>query len=137
MNITEIRCHRLTAPLHTPFVTALRRTEHLETTVVEVVDDDGLQRVRRGAAGLAGHRRVAGRGRGLPERAAGRRRPRPRRSTTSTTWRASSRDAVVGNFGAKAAMDVALHDLAARRAGVTLAAFLGARDRRAAGRRPT
>ena len=42
MSITEIRCHRLTAPLHTPFVTALRRTEHLETTVVEVVDDDGM-----------------------------------------------------------------------------------------------
>ena len=41
MSITEIRCHRLTAPLHTPFVTALRRTDHLETTVVEVVDDDG------------------------------------------------------------------------------------------------
>jgi len=34
-------------------------------------------------------------------------------------------DAVVGNFGAKAAMDVALHDLAARRAGVSLTAFLG------------
>ena len=29
-------------------------------------------------------------------------------------------DAVVGNFGAKAAMDVALHDLAARRAGLSL-----------------
>ena len=54
MKIAEIRCHRLTAPLHTPFVTALRRTEHLETTVVEVVADDGTPRVRRGAAGLAG-----------------------------------------------------------------------------------
>ena len=34
-------------------------------------------------------------------------------------------DAVVGNFGDKAAMDVALHDLASRRAGVSLTAFLG------------
>ena len=41
MTITDIRCHRLTAPLHTPFVTALRRTDDLETTVVEVVDDEG------------------------------------------------------------------------------------------------
>ena len=41
MKIAEIRCHPLATPLHTPFVTALRRTEHLETTVVEVVGNDG------------------------------------------------------------------------------------------------
>ena len=37
MSITEIRCHRLTAQLHTPFVTALRLAAPVERTVVEVV----------------------------------------------------------------------------------------------------
>jgi L-alanine-DL-glutamate epimerase-like enolase superfamily enzyme len=34
-------------------------------------------------------------------------------------------NAAAGNFGAKAAVDVALHDLAARRLGISLQAFLG------------
>ena len=124
MSITEIRCHRLTAPLHTPFVTALRRTEHLETTVVEVVDDDGVsgygeapqvwrvtgESLAGAEACLSGPLADVVRGRSvddLPDLAA------------------ELLDAVVGNFGAKAAMDVALHDLASRRAGVSLTAFLG------------
>ena len=124
MSITEIRCHRLTAPLHTPFVTALRRTEHLETTVVEVVDDDGVsgygeapQVWRVTGESLAGAEAcVSGpladvvRGRSVDD---------------LPDLSAELLDAVVGNFGAKAAMDVALHDLAARRAGVSLTAFLG------------
>jgi o-succinylbenzoate synthase len=124
MSITEIRCHRLTAPLHTPFVTALRRTEHLETTVVEVVDDDGVsgygeapqvwrvtgESLAGAEACLSGPLADVVRGRSpddLPDLGA------------------ALHDAVVGNFGAKAAMDVALHDLAARQAGVSLAALLG------------
>jgi o-succinylbenzoate synthase len=124
MSITEIRCHRLTAPLHTPFVTALRRTEHLETTVVEVVDDDGVsgygeapqvwrvtgESLAGAEACLSGPLADVVRGRSPDD---------------LRDLGAALLDAVVGNFGAKAAMDVALHDLAARQAGVSLAAFLG------------
>ena len=124
MSITEIRCHRLTAPLHTPFVTALRRTEHLETTVVEVVDDDGVsgygeapqvwrvtgESLAGAEACLSGPLADVVRGRSVDD---------------LSDLGAELLDAVVGNFGAKAAMDVALHDLAARRAGVSLTAFLG------------
>jgi L-Ala-D/L-Glu epimerase len=124
MSITEIRCHRLTAPLHTPFVTALRRTEHLETTVVEVVDDDGVsgygeapqvwrvtgESLAGAEACLSGPLADVVRGRSVDDL--------PDLSVELL-------GAVVGNSGAKAAMDVALHDLASRRAGVSLTAFLG------------
>ncbi len=123
MSITEVRCHRLTARLHTPFVTALRRTELLETTVVEVVDDEG----RRGYGEAPQVWRVTGeslegaqacltgpladvvRGRELED------------LDSLGELAREIQDVVVGNFGAKAAMDVALHDLLARRQGVTLA----------------
>ena len=124
MTISEIRCHRLTVPLHTPFVTALRRTEHLETTVVEVVDGDGVrgygeapqvwrvtgESLAGAEACLSGPLADVVRGRSVDDL--------PDLSRLLA-------DAVVGNFGAKAAMDVALHDLAARRAGVSLTSFLG------------
>jgi L-alanine-DL-glutamate epimerase-like enolase superfamily enzyme len=125
MKISAIRCHRLTAPLHTPFVTALRRTEHLETTVVEVVGDDGTQgygeapqvwrvtgeSLAGAEACLSGPLADVVRGRDIDD---------------LQDLSREIGDAVVGNFGAKAAMDVALHDLAARRAGRTLAQLLGA-----------
>jgi o-succinylbenzoate synthase len=124
MSITEIRCHRLTAPLHTPFVTALRRTELLETTVVEVLGDDGVsgygeapqvwrvtgESLAGAEACLSGPLADVVRGRSVDD---------------LPDLSAELLDAVVGNFGAKAAMDVALHDLASRRAGVSLTAFLG------------
>jgi L-alanine-DL-glutamate epimerase-like enolase superfamily enzyme len=127
MKISEIRCHRLTAPLHTPFVTALRRTEHLETTVVEVVGDDGSrgygeapqvwrvtgESLAGAEACLSGPLADVVRGRDLDDLG---------------DLSREIGDAVVGNFGAKAAMDVALHDLAARRVGQTLAHFLGAAE---------
>jgi L-Ala-D/L-Glu epimerase len=124
MSITEIRCHRLTAPLHTPFVTALRRTEHLETTVVEVVDDDGLsgygeapQVWRVTGESLAGAEAcLSG---PLADVVCG------RSVDDLPDLSVELLGAVVGNSGAKAAMDVALHDLASRRAGVSLTAFLG------------
>lgn len=124
MTITDIRCHRLTAPLHTPFVTALRRTDDLETTVVEVVDDEG----RRGYGEAPQVWRITGeslagadaclsgpladvvRGRSLDD---------------LETLADELAEAVVGNTGAKAAMEIALHDLAAQRAGVSLVTFLG------------
>ena len=39
--ITEVRCHPVSAPLHTPFVTALRRATTSESLLVEVLHDDG------------------------------------------------------------------------------------------------
>lgn len=124
MSIVEVRTHPMTVPLRAPFVTALRRTTDLETTVVEVVDADGVcgfgeapqvwrvtgESLEGSRACLAGPLRdvVLGRDPGdLVELCR------------------SVQTAVVGNFGAKAALDVALHDLAARRAGRSLPRFLG------------
>ena len=41
MTIEDVRTHRVRAPLHTPFVTALRRATSVETLIVEIVDGDG------------------------------------------------------------------------------------------------
>jgi L-alanine-DL-glutamate epimerase-like enolase superfamily enzyme len=124
MSITEVRCHRLTAGLHTPFVTALRRTSVLETMVVELVDDSG----RRGFGEAPQVWRVTGESlagaeaciRGpLADAVLG------RSADDLVDLARAVADAVVGNHGAKSAVDVALHDLAARRAGVSLPRFLG------------
>lgn len=124
MTITEVRCHRLEVPLHTPFVTALRRTTTLTTTVVELVDADGL----RGFGEAPQVWRVTGESlTGAEACLAG---PladvvRGRNPDDLVPLLQQVADAVVGNQGAKAAMDVALHDLAARRAGLSLPRYLG------------
>ena len=134
--IIEIRCHRLTAPLHTPFVTALRRATDLETTVVELIDDEG----RRGFGEAPQVWRVTGESLAGAEACLS--------GPLADVVRGRSTDdlddlgrelaaAVVGNFGAKAAIDVALHDLAAKRAGVSLPVFLGAPSGPGALRVPT
>ena len=41
MTIADVRTHRISAPLHTPFVTALRRATTVDTLVVEIVDTTG------------------------------------------------------------------------------------------------
>lgn len=124
MTITDVRCTRLTVPLHTPFVTALRSTSVIETLIVELRSADGLhgfgeapQAWRVTGESLAGAEAcVLG-----PLRD-----ELLHRSTDDLqdVLRATSL-AVVGNFAAKAAVDVALHDLAARRAGRSLPCFLG------------
>jgi len=126
--IQAVRCHRLTAPLHTPFVTALRRTAQLETTVVEVVDGDGVcgygeapQVWRVTGESLAGAEACLSDP--LAEVVVGRTVTDP---DDLAVLGPELEDAVVGNFGAKAAMDVALHDLAARQVGVPLPRLLGA-----------
>lgn len=124
MSISEVRCHRLTVPLRAPFVTALRRTTELETTVVEVIDTDGVrgfgeapQVWRVTGESLAGaHACLSG---PLRDVVLG----RDPGDLVDIARQVAS--AVVGNFGSKAAMDVALHDLAARRAGLSLPRFLG------------
>lgn len=124
MTITEVHCTRVTAPLHTPFVTALRSTRHVETLVVELVDSDGL----RGFGEAPQVWRITGESLAGAEACISgplsdvilHRSPDDLHELLVTTAHA-----VAGNLGAKAAVDVALHDLAARRAGVSLPRFLG------------
>ncbi|GAA1857674.1 mandelate racemase/muconate lactonizing enzyme family protein [Asanoa iriomotensis] len=129
MTIEDVRTHRVRAPLHTPFVTALRRATSMETLVVEIVDADGRSGYGEApqvwqvtGASLAGSEAcvtsmlrplLVGRD---PD-------------DVVALCRATAR-AVAGNEGARAAVDVALHDLAARRLGVPLARFLGGTARR-------
>ncbi len=125
MTIREVRCSRLTAPLHTPFVTALRSTHMLETLVVEIVDADELrgfgeapqvwqvtgESVEGAQACVEGPLSAVLLGRSPDD---------------LNDLVRDVREAVVGNWGAKAAVDVAVHDLAARRRGVSMSTFLGA-----------
>ncbi len=127
--ITAVRCHPIRARLHTPFVTALRRASAVESLLVEVVDDEGRsgwgeapqvwrvtgESVAGAQACVSGPLRDAVYGRDPDDLAA-------RLADVAT--------AVVGNLNAKAALDVALHDLAARRLGIPLTRLLGGtRDR--------
>jgi len=124
--VEVVTCTRLRVLLHTPFVTALRRTESTDTVVVRVSDSDGNtgwgeapQVWQVTGESLAGATACIEEmlaplvvGRDVDDW----------QEVTDTVQRAVAR-----NFGAKAAVDVALHDLVARRAGVSLAALL--RDR--------
>jgi L-alanine-DL-glutamate epimerase-like enolase superfamily enzyme len=122
--IDEVRTRRVTTDLHTPFVTALRRTATTDTVVVQVVDTDGnvgwgeapqvWQVTGESLAGaeacIAGPLTATVTGRHVDDLA--------------ESCRAVA-GAVAANHGAKAAVDVALHDLAARRRGVSLPVYLG------------
>ena len=122
--IEQVRTQRMTTALHTPFVTALRRTTTTDTVVVQVVDGDGIvgwgeapqvwqvtgESLAGAEACIAGPLAMAVTGRDADDWA--------------ETCRAVA-GAVAANHGAKAAVDVALHDLAARRRGVSLAGLLG------------
>lgn len=121
--IESVRCTRLRVPLHTPFVTSLRRTESTDTVVVRVTDSDGVtgwgeapQVWQVTGESLAGATSCIEEmfvplvvGRDVDDWA----------EVTSTV-----QGAVARNFGAKAAIDVALHDLVARRSELPLAVFL-------------
>jgi L-alanine-DL-glutamate epimerase-like enolase superfamily enzyme len=124
MTITAVRTHRLSAPLHTRFVTALRRTNAVETVVVEVVDADGRagfgeapQVWKVTGASLAGSEACVAEVIGPVLTG---------RDPDDLEARCREvRRAVEDNEAAKAAVDVALHDLAARRLGVPLVRLLG------------
>jgi L-alanine-DL-glutamate epimerase-like enolase superfamily enzyme len=129
MTIAAVRTHRLSAPLHTPFVTALRRTTTVETLVVEVVDADGRSGFGEApqvwqvtGASIAGSRSC------VEEMLA------PliigRDADDLVARCAEVSRAVAGNEAAKGAVDGALHDLAARRLGVPLVRLLGGSTRR-------
>ncbi|HET6627229.1 MAG TPA: dipeptide epimerase [Nocardioidaceae bacterium] len=127
--IETVTCERLSVPLHTPFVTALRRTTTTETVVVRVTDADGVtgwgeapQVWQVTGESLAGAEAcVSG----------------PLRSVVVgadaddlAPLCRSVAGAVARNFGAKAAVDVALHDLTARRRGISLPVLLGSTTHR-------
>ncbi|GAA4685405.1 mandelate racemase/muconate lactonizing enzyme family protein [Phytohabitans rumicis] len=122
--IDAVRTHRVSAPLHTPFVTALRRATTVETLIVEVVDADG----RSGFGEAPQVWQVTGASVAGSE-ACVRELLGPlltgRDPDDLNARLAETRRAVAGNEAAKAAVDTALHDLAARRLGVPLARLLG------------
>lgn len=113
-------------PLHTPFVTALRRTGTVDTVVVTVTDSDG----RTGWGEAPQVWQVTGEslasatacietmlapvlaGRSLDDR------------DDLASAAAAVQRAVARNFGAKAALDAALHDLVARAEGTSVAELL-------------
>jgi L-Ala-D/L-Glu epimerase / N-acetyl-D-glutamate racemase len=122
--IETIRCHRVSAPLHSPFVTALRTATSADSLLIEIVDSDGAsgwgeapqvwqvtgESFAGAQAAVEGPVSAAITGRD------------PADLTEVLRWVQAS---IAANHGAKAAVDVALHDLAARRLGVSLHAYLG------------
>jgi L-Ala-D/L-Glu epimerase len=124
MPIVEIRTHQVSVPLRTPFVTALRRVDKADSVLVEVRDEDGRSGWGEGTqtwkiTGDAGPAITAALSGPLREAVLGK---DPDDLEELTRAVAS---AVVGNTSAKAALDCALHDLAAQRLGVPLARLLG------------
>ncbi|HEY0621146.1 MAG TPA: dipeptide epimerase [Kribbella sp.] len=119
----KIATHLVSAPLHTPFVTALRTATHVESLLVSISDDsltgwgEAPQVWKVTGESLAGAQAcvegpIATALNGLgPD------------DLTEALRRVQG--AAQANFGAKAAVDVALHDLAARRLGLPLHGFLG------------
>ncbi|TCC66318.1 dipeptide epimerase [Kribbella pittospori] len=119
----KVSTHLVSAPLHTPFITALRTATHADSLLVEVSDGElsgwgeAPQVWKVTGDSLAGSQAcvegpitAALDGLGPDD-------------LTEALRRVQN--AATGNFGAKGAVDVALHDLAARRRGQTLHGFLG------------
>jgi o-succinylbenzoate synthase len=119
----KLSTHLVSAPLHTPFVTALRTATHVESLLVSISDGSETgwgeapqvwkvtgESLAGAQACVEGPLAAALDGLGPDDLTEGLRR---------------IQSAVQGNFGAKAAVDVALHDLTARRRGQTLHGFLG------------
>jgi L-Ala-D/L-Glu epimerase len=122
--IERVCAEPISVALHTPFVTSLRRTTTTDTVVVRLTDSDGVtgwgeapQVWQVTGDSLAGAQAYTT----GPLTAAVTGRDSDDLVSTCRSVAAS----VAGNFGAKAAVDVALHDLAARRRGVSLPVFLG------------
>jgi L-alanine-DL-glutamate epimerase-like enolase superfamily enzyme len=124
VTIAAVRTHRVSAPLHTPFVTALRRTTTAESLLVEIVDSDGRSGFGEApqvwqvtGASLAGSQAC------VEQMMAPLLIGQDPDDLVSLCRKVAK--AVVGNESAKGAVDVALHDLAARRLGVPLVRLLG------------
>jgi o-succinylbenzoate synthase len=122
--ITEVRTHHLSAELHTPFVTALRRTTHTRSLIVELIDEDG----RRGLGEAPQVWQVTGDSIAgaqscvdevLAPLLIGRDPDEP------VVASRAAEGAVRDNHAAKMAIDIALHDLSARRQNLSLVRHLG------------
>lgn len=127
MPIAAVHTHRISAGLHTPFVTSLRSATTVESLIVEITDGEGHSGFGEApqiwqvtGASVAGSEACV---RDLLAPVLLGRDP----DDLVVTSRAIRR-AVVGNEAAKAAVDTALHDLVARRAGVPLVRLLGGAD---------
>jgi len=125
--IERIETEVVRVPLHTPFVTSLRTAHVAETLVVRLIDSDGV--VGWGEApqvwkvtgdSIAGSQACFDGP--LGEALIG----APAVSPTALTIQ----EAVAGNNAAKMAADIALHDILARRAGVTMAEHLARLEQR-------
>ncbi|MFE5777606.1 dipeptide epimerase [Brachybacterium sp. NPDC056505] len=123
VHVVAVRHHRHVAPLKRPFVTAARRTEAVHYVVAEVELADGTVGQGSSAETVA----VTGESaESIADCLAG-----PLRSAlegaqgTLEDLGRRIRDAVPGSTSAKAALDVALHDAAARAARVPLVELLG------------
>ena len=119
----KISTQLVSAPLHTPFVTALRTATHADSLLVEISDDE-----------LSGWGEAPQVWKVTGESLAGAQACVEGPITTAldglgpddlTEALRRVQNAAAGNFGAKAAVDIAMHDLAARRRGQTLHGFLG------------
>ena len=129
MPIVDVRTHRVEAALRFPFVTALRSTSRIRSLLVELVDEDG--RVGLGEAPEVWQvtgASVAGAEACVQQLLAPLLRGRDPDDLVATGR--AVRRAVAGNESAVAAVDVALHDLAARRLDVPLHRLLGGASRR-------
>lgn len=127
--IARVTTTTSSVPLHTPFVTALRRTETTDTVVVTVTDSDGRtgwgeapqvwqvtgESLASATACIETMLAPALTGLRLDDRA------------DLATAAAAVQRAVARNFGAKAALDAALHDLVAQAEGTSVAAVLANR----------
>jgi L-Ala-D/L-Glu epimerase len=124
MKIVAVKTHALTLALHTTFVTALRRTSAIETLVVQIVAEDGTSGFGEApqvwqvtGESVAGARAcIEG---PIAAQIVGR--------DVDDTVRLlrDVRGALAGNTSAKAAVDIAVHDLLARLHGMPLVRWLG------------
>jgi o-succinylbenzoate synthase len=127
--IERVTTTTVSVSLHTPFVTALRRTETTDTVVVTITDSDGRtgwgeapqvwqvtgESLASATACIEAMLAPVVTGRRLDDRD-------DLAAATSVVQRAVAR-----NFGAKSAVDAALHDLVAQAEGTSVAAVLSAR----------
>ena len=124
MTISAVLTHRVSARLRAPFVTSLRRATTVDSLVVEIRDTDG----RSGFGEAPQVWAVTGESVDSAQACVRSQLGPPLTGRDADDVVPNCRDTrnrVVGNHSAKAAVDVALHDLAARRREVPLATLLG------------
>lgn len=123
MKITSIEIAKLRIPLVRPFITALRRTEHVEDIVVVITTDNGL--VGYGAAASTpvitgdSQESIVGAIQIIGGKLIG------RNISDFEEILLLIQNCVVNNSSAKAALDIAIHDLIAKKMQVPLYQFLG------------